>query len=1323
MLTWTLRLLALGLALVAAAAGLAVAALGALHHPRVKPHVVAAALEYGGLTLDFQVLSVSLGDGTIHAEGLVLQQPERFAEHAPHWLSVDALDGTLDVHALLDGRVHVNDLRASGTELHLVRDAETSTLDALFPSDPDEVAAPLEPSKLLGLLRGLGVDVDNATLELRRATVMEVSGSTVISRASLDGLVMTGHLHESTPPDAASSQLDVGLALRSPDGARSRLTLMQTESAERDAEGEPLRPALDLWTELAVGVELTVRDDANLSVALEAWPQPGLVPETDLPLQVALTLGLTFHEDDGRTALDLTMPSVLGGLAQGRVSGEIRDDTPTTLRHANGRLEAGFEELPISLPGVTAEAFRATLTLADATLGPEGVAGAIDLRASLGRAVVEEQWPAGHVRDAQLTLTTRAESLERFDTYALELSAGSLAYRESEGPEGVSVDGEALSLQLSGPTLDTRWVGGEQAPQDAGALPSAAEPRASDVLTVSLARLSLGAGADQVTLMAPMARAEGPGLARAVLTGGALRGELSLDAASLDARAGRDHASTETLRARASLHGLLLDGGGWLGLGGTLDVAVDTDARFASGGTSGDARGLAPRLHLDFGTGEMSGDVPLASLTTRERGEPPLTVRSVALSVRADHLDSLAPPRARGRVHVEGRVGHIATGDMRLALPQVDVDLVGSGGAYTASVDGRVADLETGGESFPGVHPLRVRGSADLRAHTYALDAHVGNPDVDDDAGDPDVTLTLRAGLAEDGRTLQHRIEGSARHLAALVRPHMPPGVELDFDEVRLEGAGTIADALARPARAGQVLPLVVDLGRALRGQQDLTLTLTALRYRTPDGLSVTIPTATLGARAQEREGVTDVTLTSRMPSVSVVSGRDTAEVSDLDGQVALSLPDLDDPSTAHLALDLRARHVGQTFQRGYPMANVRLVAEADTTPISVTLTSLTLSNPAGRSRLELRGAYEGELSEVRAGRQAHAAAAIYGREALALLGTFEQDLSALSGTSFAQRAEGTLRVPMRVESGDLATFRISARMVAEAVSLVDLRVGLAVEQLECDVPIEEVVSVTPAGVTLQPSARTNPLSRSRFPDVQPFLDRDAFISARRIILADQVLGPLAGNLRIEGTTFALDRLQLGYRGGVVTAQLEADIRRGAAYVTMRGNATGVQGRDADDVLDANFALRFAPESLALDGSLQLVRMSRTHLEALLNVLDPYREDTDINTVRALLPFGHPRTLQARIQDGLMDLDLQLGGIAGIASIEAIRAIPIAPLLDDYVAPIVDPLFREPDQDVRVRRNASDGDEPARREDAAREGAQTPSDEDPHDHETPDADD
>ena len=95
-------------------AGLGVWALGQLHHPRIKPHVVQAALDYGGLQLDFAVLRVSPFSGEIHAEGLSFEQPERFAQHAPEWLTVEAVDAELDARALLDGAVHVRALTLTG---------------------------------------------------------------------------------------------------------------------------------------------------------------------------------------------------------------------------------------------------------------------------------------------------------------------------------------------------------------------------------------------------------------------------------------------------------------------------------------------------------------------------------------------------------------------------------------------------------------------------------------------------------------------------------------------------------------------------------------------------------------------------------------------------------------------------------------------------------------------------------------------------------------------------------------------------------------------------------------------------------------------------------------------------------------------------------------------------------------------------------------------------------------------------------------------------------------------------------------------------------
>lgn len=170
-------------------------------------------------------------------------------------------------------------------------------------------------------------------------------------------------------------------------------------------------------------------------------------------------------------------------------------------------------------------------------------------------------------------------------------------------------------------------------------------------------------------------------------------------------------------------------------------------------------------------------------------------------------------------------------------------------------------------------------------------------------------------------------------------------------------------------------------------------------------------------------------------------------------------------------------------------------------------------------------------------------------------------------------------------------------------------------------------------------------------------------MTAERIVVGDQRLGPLAGNVRVSGTTFSINRLQVGYRGGSVTGQLQAELKRGASLLAFRGNATGIHtAKGGKDVLDANLALRFAPESLALDGTVQLVRLSRAHLYELLDVLDPYHEDPPMNKVRAALAVGYPRFARLQAAEGLMDFEIALGGLAGAVSIDPIRAIPIAPL-------------------------------------------------------------
>jgi hypothetical protein len=88
-----------------------------------------------------------------------------------------------------------------------------------------------------------------------------VEGSAVISRAALPTWCWRGTC---TSP---ARRWTLRAALRSPTSGHTQLTLWQSESAERDAEGQPLRAALDLGSELTLDVSVAVADDVQLAVS------------------------------------------------------------------------------------------------------------------------------------------------------------------------------------------------------------------------------------------------------------------------------------------------------------------------------------------------------------------------------------------------------------------------------------------------------------------------------------------------------------------------------------------------------------------------------------------------------------------------------------------------------------------------------------------------------------------------------------------------------------------------------------------------------------------------------------------------------------------------------------------------------------------------------------------------------------------------------------------------------------------------------------------------------------------------------------------------
>jgi translocation and assembly module TamB len=267
--------------------------------------------------------------------------------------------------------------------------------------------------------------------------------------------------------------------------------------------------------------------------------------------------------------------------------------------------------------------------------------------------------------------------------------------------------------------------------------------------------------------------------------------------------------------------------------------------------------------------------------------------------------------------------------------------------------------------------------------------------------------------------------------------------------------------------------------------------------------------------------------------------------------------------------------------------------------------------------------------------------------------------------------------VPFQVESGDLSAFLVGLRAEVDDVhvALGLPGTGIAVQGLTGRIPVLVELALLPdGGVRILEGPAKNLYSRTRFRDVHPFLRGEHFLSIDKVWFMDDAIGPIAGNLRVERDSLALDQLQLGFMGGNITGQLVVDYGNGKPRVLFRGSATGLRpGKDGKEVLDANAALVFSPDPLMLEGRMQVIRMGRQHLLAMLDVIDPFHEDPDFNKVRLGLRVGHPKFLRLRMKDGFLDAKIELGGAANLIRLDEIRGVALGPLLNLYVAPYLTP--------------------------------------------------
>ncbi|MGM0576125.1 MAG: hypothetical protein ACQEXJ_10390 [Myxococcota bacterium] len=1289
------------------------------------------ALRDAGVEADWEVLEVSLLDGTLHVEDLVVPTPPEYRAHAPHLLRVGTLDARLDPWSALSETIEVARVGVRDVQATIVRDGSGRTsLDALLerlppPEEEPEPSPPSHTLELEDLGRGLRLD----TLEVTGLAYaqIDVRDGRVAQRVEGRGLGLRGSAR------VVPGDLRIDLSLSSPDGG-TRITL---------GDGQPAGEAiLDASAHLGIADShrVTLRSDVDVR-------RQTLVP--DLPASfeaLRLEAEVGFHPDEGRTRIVLQTVRVLRDMAHLELVVELMEDeigrVLPVLRSGRGHVRVertrggGVPAFLAALPDL--QDLELILAVEEVGLEPAGLAtGEARLTGTLGRGVVEQGPQRVEARDVRLEADLAMPTAK-----AVSVRGTIRADRvEADGPDGarVEVEGPSVGVRSDRVTLGGAWeaatlegaverlllsgAGAEVIARDVG-LEGRVE-RDGDLVDARLAvpvrhlratqgdrgleardaRVEVlgddlspeGAPTGLVTARVFLATAEARTPARDV------RGrEVRVEVAGLltpgPPYRARGHARAKELRvvprrgpAPPPLEGprvaFTADG-----------VHPDAEQPSRSTGRATLTAALGP-LHMEASLDKEEADAArtTADLRLEAPGEhvrwlPPSARRPAGLSLRRLGGEARVEASASGLHEARPRVEATVDGvlrrvdvrgpplDLRTARLDLHAGVAGSEEAFEAEASLELASprlqrLEMGG-------PLKAEGEAtwDGGGPRLVVDLDIEGP------GAP--TARLDATVSHDRRTrrLQYDVVaalGGLEKVGLLMPadtvPEQAPRVVADEITLSLEGA--LAGLVQRfdGIRPVPVRPLFEDLD----GQQSLEIVARGLDLDVGD-LEAASPQLRLAADARATDGRVDGQVELQAESLQVASGAREIDAKGLGLRLEAASRGPVRSGVITASLDGRLAGLEQSFAPGLPVEDLTLSARASLERLTgLRLDRFVLDNPAGGTRLAFTGAMDGlriaaYVPEAWAGWDgADDVETIPGRQSLTLEGVLTQDVKRLTGTKAAGgrvKGDGRLSVPFQVESGDRSLFRVLAAVEAQDVDLFVPAANLDVKGLSGSVPVEQHLAVgagLEGGWRLLPLALPNTWRRVRFHDVHPYLAGESFLTAEHIRWQGLKIGPVAANLRVLRNVFSLDQLQIALPHGSVSGQIVAEYVPGDSMISFRGDVTGLLPKKGEEALDANAALVFRPEQLDLRGRVQIVRMSREHLRDILDLLDPYHANPDINQIRGVLSLGYPKYARMRIEHGFLSAHVELGGLASIVRLGDIRAVPVGPLLERWVAPYV----------------------------------------------------
>ena len=1268
--TWRRVVVGLLVLLTLLAAGLAHTA-AHLEAPWLRQRVRSAVRDALHIDVDYQ--RARLGYNGIELRGLSLASPPPDRDLAPELLHVDRLTLCWNLADLLPHRLRHVEIDIAGVALNVVLDRQgVSSLERLLAALPPTPQKPPTPlSQLFGALH---------TAPLVRVDVLHIGGVRArVARREAQSGVQHVYLGELTLDGAGQTGPDAGVTLRLA-GAHLQL---ETTGLAPDAA---LAPALDLLPWLAplrsgtgvlpltwvADVQLAA-DRLTLATRLEAGAQSLLhlelaaeprlqtrelwVSLTHLDLLDWLALQAEVRVDDARSRADVDLTLAVDVPPAALPAIDFRG---AKLALAGRGLHLTRDPSALALAGLRLELETPGATLARAHVGSvhllvnASLAGGADLAgdASLTVARATAQEAAGDVTATDAGFTAQWRVAPGGVTLSAEGKLD-LRARTADGEETLratvrtrlAAGAADLASLLRERLAALRFLSAEVALQR-GALVAHGERLAWDELGVAVA-------------LPPLAR-ETPTVYRM-----AAAGSVQVSAAHVLDNAGEP--LVDLASATATLTDARIDLETPLRSTGTVHLQL-TGLADASGEIAKQVDEVSWNLVFELGFSLVDRIAPLAALrtlvdwrilhvtghskghATQLSGLPVVTQDSVF------SMTNLKLPR-RAEVH------------------RLDVSLRSEGQGLRQVADFALnADIARIGPLRPG-GKLTATGHLDHNPATRRVAMKL-------EAKGPrglDALLDLQ-GRAEGGN-LAYTVLATARNVAAFLR-----GLSAaDRGALCLLDPDLAAKLDAKGSLTGGAQVFDQKRPAGLDGHHAVSLAVASVACKRPQGtVSLTELDLALDATLHKGAGQADVRIS--LPDLDAAAGKHALQLEELEQHVAAELR-ID--GTVHLAADGKLGRLTQDALPTVPVRDLTWLVRGWSGPEGARLERFELVNPPTGTRLELHGGLDraalrppkvtdADVNGLVPATLPTTAATdttepVPGRLGLNVMGALRQDLAALAHDNAQVTARGVVTVPIRLESGDLVVFHTEARVHFDHVDFGLPKAGLLIQDVHGDMPIVETFTLVPQ-FQLLGGGEDDAYARWRFSEHQPFLRRSDFLSIAKIRYADTELGPIAGNAGIDRDVFRMDQLEATLLHGQVTGQCMVLLNGEDTHVQLRGNATGLQVAGSDERFDANAALDFLPARRALDGRAEILNIGRKHLEALLNLWDPYGEDAQSNRLRTFLRLGHPQRVRMRFQHGFMDVGVELGGLSGVVQIDELRGIALGPVFQRWLDPLLEPL-------------------------------------------------